>query len=56
MQTEYDAIVKNDTWYLTDLPVGKKTIGTKWAPQAAGPLGDGQTLFHLAMNVYIHMR
>ena len=30
MQTEYDAIVKNDTWYLTDLPIGKKAIGTKW--------------------------
>ena len=24
MPIEYDAIVKNDTWYLTDLPPGKK--------------------------------
>ena len=30
MQTEYDAIVKKDTWYLIDFPVGKKAIGTKW--------------------------
>ena len=30
MQAEYDAIVKNGTWYLVDLPPGKKTIGTKW--------------------------
>ena len=29
MQLEYDALVKNDTWYLIDLPPGKKTIGTK---------------------------
>ena len=30
MQIEYDAIVKNDTWYLTNFLVGKKFIGTKW--------------------------
>ena len=30
MQIEYDAIMKNDTWSLVDLPVGKKAIGTKW--------------------------
>ena len=30
MQAEYDAIVKNGTWYLADLPPGKKAIGTKW--------------------------
>ena len=30
MRVEDDAIVKNGTWYLCDLPLGKKTIGTKW--------------------------
>ena len=30
MQIEYDAIMKNGTWSLVDLPVGKKAIGTKW--------------------------
>lgn len=30
MQPEFDAIMKNDTWFLTDLPVGKKAIGVKW--------------------------
>ena len=29
MQIEYDAIMKNGTWLLVDLPVGKKAIGTK---------------------------
>ena len=31
MQAEYDAIVKNGTWSICDLPAGKKAIGTKWA-------------------------
>lgn len=30
MQSEYDSIMKNETWYLTDLPLGKKAIGVKW--------------------------
>ncbi len=30
MQSEYDAIMKNGTWSLCDLPLGKKAIGTKW--------------------------
>ena len=30
MQVEYDAIEKNDAWYLIDLPPGKKEIGTTW--------------------------
>ena len=30
MGVEYDAIVKNGTWSLCDLPLGKKAIGTKW--------------------------
>ena len=30
MQSEFDAIMKNGTWSLVDLPVGKKAIGTKW--------------------------
>jgi len=31
MYVEYDAIMKNDTWSLCDLPLGKKAIvGTKW--------------------------
>lgn len=29
MQVEYDAIVKNDTWYLFDLPLRERAIGTK---------------------------
>ena len=29
MQSEFDAIVKNGTWSLCDLPSRKKTIGTK---------------------------
>ena len=30
MQSEFDAIVKNGTWSLCDLPSSKKAIGTKW--------------------------
>jgi len=30
MRVEYDAIVKNGTWSLCDLPLDKKAIGTKW--------------------------
>ena len=30
MQSEYDAIMKNGTWSLCDLPLGKKAIGTNW--------------------------
>ena len=30
MQMKYNVVVKNDTWYLTNLYVGKKAIGTKW--------------------------
>ena len=30
MQCEYDAIMKNGTWSLCDLPPGKKAIDTKW--------------------------
>ena len=30
MQSEYDALIENDTWTLCDLPPGKKAIGTKW--------------------------
>ncbi|KAM1007578.1 hypothetical protein ACFX2A_004219 [Malus domestica] len=30
MQQEIEAIEKNDTWELTDLPPGGKTIGVKW--------------------------
>ena len=30
MQSKFDAIMKNGTWPLVDLPVGKKAIGTKW--------------------------
>jgi len=30
MRVEYDAIVKNGTWSLCDLPLDKKIIGTKW--------------------------
>ncbi|MCO5566841.1 hypothetical protein L7F22_020523 [Adiantum nelumboides] len=30
MQSEYDALIGNDTWTLCDLQPGKKAIGTKW--------------------------
>ncbi|MCO5593221.1 hypothetical protein L7F22_047228 [Adiantum nelumboides] len=30
MQSEYDALIKNDSWTLCDWPLGKKAIGTKW--------------------------
>ena len=30
MQSEFDTIMKNGTWSLVDLPVGKKAIDTKW--------------------------
>ena len=30
MQKEYDALIKNVTWKLVDLPLGTKTIGYKW--------------------------
>ena len=31
MRTEMDALEKNGTWELVDLPKGKKTVGCKWA-------------------------
>eukprot|EP00253_Pinus_taeda_P021754 PITA_21754 len=30
MQKEYDALIKNGTWKLVDLPFGTKPIGCKW--------------------------
>jgi hypothetical protein len=30
MEAEMNSIIENDTWELTDLPVGQKTIGLKW--------------------------
>lgn len=30
MNDEIDAIERNDTWELCDLPRGQKTIGVKW--------------------------
>jgi len=30
MDAEIEAIERNDTWKLTDLPEGHKTIGVKW--------------------------
>ncbi|KAH9293226.1 hypothetical protein KI387_041571, partial [Taxus chinensis] len=30
MDTEYDSLMKNQTWELVDLPIGKKPIGCKW--------------------------
>jgi len=30
MQDELQALVANNTWQLTPLPLGKKTIGCKW--------------------------
>lgn len=33
METEMDSIERNETWELTDVPVGVKTIGVKWVYQ-----------------------
>ncbi|MCO5564088.1 hypothetical protein L7F22_017744 [Adiantum nelumboides] len=30
MQSEFDALIENDTWTLCNFPPGKKAIGTKW--------------------------
>jgi len=30
MQEEYDGLIKNETWILTDLPKGRKPIDSKW--------------------------
>ncbi|GKE33217.1 ribonuclease H-like domain-containing protein [Tanacetum coccineum] len=30
MKDEIHALYENDTWYLTDLPAGRKLIGSKW--------------------------
>ena len=30
MDQEIEAIERNDTWELVELPKGKKTIGVKW--------------------------
>ena len=30
MQTKYDALIKNETWTLIDLPSSKTAIGYKW--------------------------
>ncbi|WVZ23318.1 hypothetical protein V8G54_001862 [Vigna mungo] len=30
MQSEYDALIANDTWHLTSLPPGRTAIGCKW--------------------------
>jgi hypothetical protein len=30
MQKEYDALIKNGTWKLVDLPFGTKPIDYKW--------------------------
>jgi len=30
MEVEFDALVRNDTWTLMELPLDKDVIGTKW--------------------------
>eukprot|EP01018_Ginkgo_biloba_P008401 Gb_25800 [translate_table: standard] len=30
MEEEFDALVRNDTWTLMELPLDKDVIGTKW--------------------------
>jgi hypothetical protein len=30
MSTEHESLMKNQTWDLTTLPPGKKSIGRKW--------------------------
>ena len=30
MEAEFDALVRNDTWTLKELPLDKDAIGTKW--------------------------
>ena len=39
MQCEYDAIMKNGTWSLCDLPPRKVAIGTKWVYKLKCKLG-----------------
>ena len=34
MQTEYDSIMRNETWDLVDHPKKRKVIGTKWVFKA----------------------
>ena len=36
IQAEYDAIVKNETWSLCDLPADKKVVSTKWVYKLKG--------------------
>ena len=30
MNEEMDSLVRNQTWYLVELPVGKRTLQNKW--------------------------
>lgn len=30
MEEEYEFIIKNKTWELTEIPIGKEPIGCKW--------------------------
>jgi hypothetical protein len=30
METEHESLMKNQSWDLTTLPLGKKSIGCKW--------------------------
>ena len=50
IRIEYDAIVKNGTWSLCDLPFGKKAIGTKWVYKLKSKL-DGSIVRYKAQLV-----
>jgi Reverse transcriptase (RNA-dependent DNA polymerase) len=30
METDMEALQKNETWYVTELPEGKKSVGCRW--------------------------
>lgn len=50
MQTEVDAIEKNKTWVMTDLPPGQKVIGLKWVYKLKKDT-DGKVVKHKARLV-----
>lgn len=50
MQTEIDAIEKNQTWVLTDLPAGRKAINLKWVYKLKRDT-NGQIIKHKARLV-----
>lgn len=50
MKVEYDALMRNNTWVLEELPLGKKPIGCEWAYRK-NYNADGSLDKHKAMLV-----